>query len=217
MVKTKEALFNPALLLSVGLFPLIMVSVDLKSALIYAALVFLTWFLTFLLISAFRLIIGEQVRFICYALVVVAVIYLLDSAVYELFPRSYDSTSGIILSLFGSSVVFYELERTKDAPNFKTSFVDSFYVILSYVLSCVGVGLLREFLSRGQIFGKTLFPNFVGLSFFGELAGGLLVLVVIAFIHNILVGIYSKRKQTMEYLKERYSSVIEENLSKEDQ
>lgn len=215
MIKSKLSVVSPALFLSVGLFPLVMISVNLKVALIYSALIFLTWFFSFLLISAFRIIINERIRFICYALVVVAVIYLLDSAVYELFSSDYNSVSGIIMALFGSGVVFYELDRTKDDVKFKQSLGTSFYIIVSYVLSCVVVGGIREILSSGTIMGASLFVGFNGIPFFNELAGGLLIVVVVAFIHNIIIGIIGKRKATKEYLKERYLNVIEDNFTKE--
>lgn len=217
MVKSKLSVLNPALFLSVGLFPLIMISVDLKSALIYSALVFLTWFLTFMLISAFRIIIHERIRFICYALVVLAVVYFLDSAVYELFSASYNSVNGIIMALFGSGVVFYELERTKNEEKLKTALGSSFYVIVSYVLSCVLVGFLREILATGKIWGTAIFGDFSGFEFFGELAGGLLIVVVVAFVYNIVVNIYNKRKTTKQYLKERYTNILEEKFTKEAQ
>ena len=215
MVKSKLSVINPALFLSVGLFPLVMISVDFKSALIYSALVFLTWFFTFLLISAFRVIIPDRIRFICYTLVVLGVIYFLDSAVYELFSAHYDSLSGIIMALFGSSVVFYELERTKSEEKFKVSLGNSFYAIISYVVSCIAVGFLREILASGTILGSSVFGAFKGLAFFREIAGGLLIIVVVAFIYNIIVNILNKRKTTREYLKERYVSILEENFTKE--
>ena len=215
MIKSKLSVVNPALFLSVGLFPLVMISVSMKSALIYSALIFLTWFFSFLLISAFRVIINERIRFICYALVVLSVIYLLDSAIYELFSSDYDSLSGILMALFGSGVVFYELDRTRTDEKMKQSLESSFYVIISYVISCIVVGVLREILSCGTIMGKSLFAKFSGLSFFNEIAGGLLIVVVVAFIHNIVIGILSRRKATKEFLTERYLTVIEDNFTKE--
>lgn len=215
MVKSKLSVVNPALFLSVGLFPLVMISVDLKSALIYSALVFLTWFFTFLLISAFKIIIPDRIRFICYTLVVLGVVYFLDSAVYELFSTSYDRVSGIVMSLFGSSVVFYELERTKEEEKMKVSLLNSLYVILTYVASCVVVGAIREILAKGSLFESSVLGEFTGLEFFGELAGGLLIVVVVAFVYNILVNIYNKRKITKQYLKERYVSILEEKFNKE--
>ena len=215
MEKTKEWVFNPALYLGVGLFPLIMIGVDFRSALIYSALVFLTWFLTFLLISAFRTVIAHRVRFICYTLVMIAVVYLLDSAVYELYPKAYSSIGGIIMALFGSGVVFFELERTKNITKFKPAILSSFFVIFSYVVSMLGVGLIREFLSSGKVLEKVVLEGFNGFSFFSEVAGGLLIVVVIAFVHNIVAGIIKKRKKTSGYLTERYLCVIDENDARE--
>lgn len=215
MIKSKISVVNPALFLSVGLFPLIMINIGFKSALIYSALIFLTWFFSFLLISAFRIIINERIRFICYALVVLSVIYLLDSAVYELFSQNYDSVSGIIMSLFGSGVVFYELERTKNDEKLKQSLGTSFYIIISYVVLCIVFGFIREILANGSIMGDVISEGFKGLPFFGGIAGGLLIVVVLAFVHNIVIGILNKRKATKEYLKERYLNVIEENFNKE--
>lgn len=208
MNKTKDVLVNPALLFGVGLFPLIVSCADFKSALIYAVLLFLTAIFSQLLVSAFRLIIAQRVRFVCYTLVILSVVYFLDSAVCELFPKSYSSIHSLVVFLFASSIVFYSLEMASKKENFGAGFKYVLTTSASYCVLMVGVGFVREILSKGSIYGKSLSAEFTGLNFFSTAAGSLMIILVIALVYSIVACLLKKRVTIYNQLVERYGAVI---------
>jgi len=211
MNKTNNEWLSPALLFGVGLFPLIVVCTDLKSALIYGVMLFLTMFLSQLLIGAFRLIISKRVRFICYTLVVLSVVYVLDSAVYDLFPKSYSNLHVAVVFLLAASVVFYSLETASKEESFGLGVKTVLKIATGYSLTMVVVGLVREILGMGSIWGKTLSENFSGLNFFSSFAGGLMIILILALIVNSIALALQKRAKIYNQLVERYEAVINSN------
>ena len=216
MRKNRDLSYNPALFLGVGLFPLVVICTDLKTALIYSLLFFLTMFLSQLLVGAFRLIIGKRVRFICYTIAILSIVYFLDSAVNELFPKSYNNIHSLIVFIFACSVIFYLLETAGEEETFGKGFSKSMSVGLGYVLSMIIVGAVREFLSFGSIFGVQLIPGYKPLVFFNGFAGGLFVVIIIAFIYNLIVNVLKRREALFKNLTNRYSEAeLGEMLSSE--
>lgn len=211
MNKANGFLANPALLYGIGLFPLIVACVDFKSALIYAVLLFLTTMFSQLIISAFKLVINKRVRFICYTMVILAVVYFIDSAVCELFLKSYSSIHSLVVYLFASSVIIYAIEMASKAESFGSGFKYVLQVSTSYVITMVLVGFVREFLGKGTVWGKLVFENFVGLEFFSTMAGGLMIVIVFALIFNIIAKILQNRAKIYAQLVERYTAVLNEN------
>ena len=213
MNKHKSMLLNPALFFGVGLFPLVVVCTDFKSAILYAGILLLVMFLSQLLVGAFRLVIANRVRLVCYALSVLAVIYFVDSAIYELFPKSYSSVHGLIVFLFASSVIFYALETTKDEKTFGAGLKKTLIMGAEYSLIMVIIGFVRELVGFGSIWGTRL-GDFRGINFFNGLAGGLLIVLITALIYNTVATIILKRVKVYNSLVERYGAVLDVNAKK---
>lgn len=212
MSKTKEVLTNPAFLFGVGMLPLIAVCTDFKSAVIYACLMFLTMTLSQLLVGAFRLVIAKRVRFICYTLAVMAVVYVLDSALCELFFKSYSSLHSLVVFLLAGSVVFYSLEEANQKEDSGKGFKFVLITASEYSVSMIIIGLIREVLGSGSVWGNSISANFTGLSFFKTFAGGLMVILVLALIYLIVANILKKRAERYGHLVARYGTVIKQNL-----
>lgn len=199
--------FNPALVLGVGLFPLLIVATDFKSALIYAGLIFMMIMLTTMIVGAFKLIIPNRVRYICYTLCMLGIIYFLDSVFFELFSKNYSSTHSLIAFIFASSVILFCLETNKEKTTFGSYLGNSLLLGLDYCVSIILVGFVREILSYGTVFGKSL-GSFAGLKFFSTLAGGLMIVIVFSTIYTLVALFINKRKQLYSRLVDRYTLVL---------
>ena len=210
-MKQKSISFN-APILSLGLFPLLMVATSLKLALIYSLLFFLTLIISQLIVGAFRLIIAHRVRYVCYALVILGVIYFLDSLVYELFPKSYNSINSLIIFLFAGSLIYYSLSKTEDSKTFGEGLSTSCSIGLEFSFVMFVVGLARELLSQGTIWNRVVIDGFMGYNFFAGLAGGLLVVIIFALIYNLIKVAIKKRRALTFSLTKRYSAVIENKV-----
>lgn len=212
MVK-KEVTFNPSLMLGVGLFPLVVVCVDFKSAVIFGLILFFVMMLSQMLVGAFRLIIPKRVRFVCYCLAILSVIYFVDSLINEMAPKSYDSIHSLIVYILASSIVIYNIEQNKDVENFGVGLKNTAIVGGCYFATMFIVGLIREIVGAGSIWGNAIFNNFAGIKFISTFAGGLLVVVIIALIYNTISYYIKKRRKIYNTLVKRYTKVLEEGVN----
>ena len=74
------------------------------------------------------------------------------------------------------------------------------------------VGLIREILGFGTLWGKPLVEGFEGLNFFTTFAGGIMIVLIIALIYNSIAGVIKKRVDVYNNLVKRYSAVIDSNV-----
>lgn len=211
----KEITLNPSLMLGVGLFPLIVVCTDLKSAIIFGAILFCVMILSQMLVGAFKQIIPKRVRFVCYALVILCSIYFVDSLVSELATKAYGNVHNLIVYVFASSIVLYCLENNRYVENFGEGLKNTSIVGVYYFLTLLVVGLIREILGSGSIWGSHIFGDFGGISFILTSAGGLLVVVVLALIYNTIACFVKKRKKVYDILVSRYKDVLDETVKPE--
>lgn len=215
MEKQNAKTLNPALVLGIGLLPLIWVTLGIKSALIFSVLVFSAMVLSQLLVGAFRLVISHRVRFVCYALCVIAIVYFLDSFISELMPKSYGDVHGLIVLLFASSIIFYNLEQTRKVK-FGVGLKNTLIIGGLYALSIVAVGAIREILCSGSLWEMVLVEGFDGIAFFGTLPGALLIIMVFTLIYNSVAQLLLKRRRVYDTLVERYEAVLDENIKVDD-
>lgn len=214
MKQVKENVFNPALMFGIGLFPLVVLATSFKAALIFGLLVFGTIIISTLLYYAFKPIILENVRIPIYALIVFSSVYFLDSLLSELFVKGYKEVHPLISFLFATSIVIYALERNKEEESFGKGIKFSSLLSLEYFVSLVIVGITREFLAFGTIWNKTIISGFNGLSFFAGLVGGMLVVVVYAFIYNSISYVIRKRRNIQKSLALRYEMYLNSVVQK---
>lgn len=210
MKEQKKLLPNMALMFGVGLLPLLFLTLTLKTALIYAVMLFLVMLFSELIMGAFKVIINSNVRYIIYAFVVISVVYFIDSAVYELFPKNYNNLHFIVVMLFGASVVFYSLETNITNMKFKSAVGLTIKMGGEYALTIILMGLIREVLAFGTLWGKTL-GNFKGIKFFSSIAGALLIVFVFAVVYNLIAQSVEKRIEVYNQLTRRYSEVLKKN------
>lgn len=216
MNSSKETMFNPSLMLGIGLFPLLVVSTTIKMSLAYAVLMFLSLCLSYLIVGLFKPIIPHRVRFICYALTLLCGVYFFDSALCELFPKYYESLQGLVVFLLASSIIFFLLETGLKKEKFGDGFKTIARLGGEYALTMVLVGLIREALGHGSLWGILITEDFDGFPFFNTLAGGVMILVILALIYNVVVHFIYKRIKLHKSLKERYLAVIESKVDIKD-
>lgn len=212
MKKISEKVFNPALMLGIGLFPLLIIADSLKSALLFGVLIFLALFVSSLIYYAFKPIILENVRIPIYALITFSAVYFLDSVVSELFIKQYNSVHALVAYIFVAVILMYMFEINKETERFGKGLKTSIILGVEYLISLVIVGSVRELLSNGSLWGKAIVVDYSGLEFFSTIAGGLLVVIVYAFVYNVISGFIRSRRTTMKNLVDRYEKYLKENV-----
>lgn len=217
MKKINENVFNPALMFGIGLFPLLIVADNLKSAMLFGLLILCTIAICCFIYYAFKPIILENVRIPIYALIIFAGVYFLDSVVSELFIESYSSVHALVSYLFVAVIVMFMFESSKKEENFKVGFKNAILLGIEYLISLIIVGSVRELLSFGTLWGKEIVVDYVGFPFFGGIVGGLLVITIYALVYNVLSYVIKRHFKVQETLVTRYQKYLEENVKFEPQ
>lgn len=215
MKKINENVFNPALMFGIGLFPLLIVADNLKSAVLFGLLILCALVICCLIYYAFKPIIVHSVRIPIYTLIIFSAVYFLDSVVSELFISKYNSVHALVSYLFVAVIIMFMFEHSKNEEKVKVGLKNSIILGTEYLISLAIVGAIREVLAYGKVWGVEIVTNYDGLPFFQTVVGGLLVIVVYALIYNVLSYVIRKHQKVQESLAYRYQLYLEENVKLE--
>lgn len=202
MTKFNEYIFNPVTFFGIGLYPILAICTNLQNAGKFALIMLIVMIVSSLIICALRPIINQNVRIPCYVLVVLGIMYFVDSMVGELWITDYSNISFIFSYVFVSTVIIFMFETSLKNEKFVGSLLTSLNIAIEYALCMIIVGLVRQLLSGVAIVGDS------GVSFFQTFIGGLVVLCVYALGYNYLAGIIKKRRQVYLGLVDRYTLLM---------
>jgi electron transport complex protein RnfE len=202
MTKTNEYIFNPVTFFGIGLYPILAICTNLQNAARFALIMLIVMVASSLIICALRPIINKNVRIPCYILIVLGIMYFIDSMVGELWVTDYSNISYIFSYVFVSTVIIFMFETSLKNEKFLGSLLTSLNIAIEYVLCMIIVGLVRQILSGVAIVGDS------GVSFFQTFIGGLVVLCLYALGYNYLASIIKKRRRVYLGLVDRYTLLM---------
>ena len=215
MKKINDNVFNPALMFGIGLFPLLIICTNLKYAVIFGVLILLALIVSNLLYYAFKPIILESVRIPIYAMIIFGSIYFIDSMISELLPNDYGKIHSMIVYLFVTVIIIYMFESNKKEESFKVGFKNSLFLGIDYLVSLALVGVIREMLAFGKVWGQEIVIGYDGLEFFTTILGGLLVVTIYAIVYNVVAYYIRKHQKIKEVLATRYELYLNQNVKYE--
>ncbi len=207
MKKYNEQILSPVAFYGIGLLPIMMVCTSALNALKFGAILFVAVVLCNLLYLAFKPIVNDNVRIPCYVLLVIGVEYLIDSVLSEFTIGSYSSVTNLVSYLFVATIIIYLFETSSKVKTASESLLDGIMVCGEYALCMVVIGLVREILGFGTLFGANLFGS--GIPLFAGQIGALLLICVYAVVYNILTASLKKRRKTYYSLVDRYGMFLD--------
>lgn len=208
MIKQKDGIENPVVSAGIGLLPIIYACTTALNSLKFVGMLFVAILLSVLLYLLFKPIMIDNVRVPCYVLIIFGVEYFLDSFTSELFMNGYSSIADSITYLLVATIIIYIFENIKSTESFGRSFVVSTIMGLRYIICGFVVGVVREVLGKGSIFGFHFLGD--GIKLFNGYVGAMAVICVYAVIYGLFV--VSRRKKYLAYnsLTDRYCKYLEE-------
>ena len=138
------------------------------------------------LLSAMKNFIPDQVRIPVYVVVVATLATILQMFMHAYMPALYKSLGIFIPLIAVNCIVIGRAESFASKNGIIPSFFDGLGMGLGFTLALTVLGLLRELLGSGKVFGMTIYPETYGTLIFILAPGAFIVMgYLIALINKL--------------------------------
>lgn len=178
---------NPIFILMLGMCPTLAVTTSGNNGLYMGLTTTLVLAMSNLVISALRKVIPEKVRIPAY-IVIVATLVTVVQLLLEAYLPQINELLGIYIPLIVVNCIILGRAEAYAAKNSAAlSLFDGIGMGLGFTLALTAIGIVRELLGAGAIFGKVIFPeSFEPMTIFVLAPGAFFVLAGLTALQNKL-------------------------------
>ena len=178
---------NPTLVLMLGMCPTLAVTTSAVNEFGMGVSTLVVLVMSNLVISALRKVIPDAVRLPAYIVIVASLVTVVELLMEAYVPDIYDAL-GIYIPLIVVNCIILgraEAYASKNPP--LLSAMDGLGMGLGFTISLSVIGLIRELLGAGTVFGMQVMPSaYKPIAIFIKAPGAFLVLAVLVIIMNSL-------------------------------
>ena len=178
---------NPTLVLMLGMCPTLAVTTSCTNGFGMGVSTLVVLVMSNLVISALRKVIPDDVRLPAYIVIVASLVTVVELLMEAYVPDIYDAL-GIYIPLIVVNCIILgraEAYASKNPP--LLSAMDGLGMGLGFTISLSVIGLIRELLGAGTVFGMQVMPSaYKPIAIFIKAPGAFLVLAVLVIIMNSL-------------------------------
>ena len=178
---------NPTLVLMLGMCPTLAVTTSCMNGFGMGVSTLVVLVMSNLVISALRKVIPDDVRLPAYIVIVASLVTVVELLMEAYVPSIY-SALGIYIPLIVVNCIILgraEAYASKNPP--LLSAMDGLGMGLGFTISLSVIGLIRELLGAGTVFGIQVMPSaYKPIAIFIKAPGAFLVLAVLVIIMNAL-------------------------------
>ena len=178
---------NPTLVLMLGMCPTLEVTTSCMNGFGMGVSTLVVLVMSNLVISALRKVIPDAVRLPAYIVIVASLVTVVELLMEAYVPDIYDAL-GIYIPLIVVNCIILgraEAYASKNPP--LLSAMDGLGMGLGFTISLSVIGLIRELLGAGTVFGMQVMPSaYKPIAIFIKAPGAFLVLAVLVIIMNSL-------------------------------
>ena len=178
---------NPTLVLMLGMCPTLAVTTSCMNGFGMGVSTLVVLVMSNLVISALRKVIPDAVRLPAYIVIVASLVTVVELLMEAYVPDIYDAL-GIYIPLIVVNCIILgraEAYASKNPP--LLSAMDGLGMGLGFTISLSVIGLIRELLGAGNVFGMQVMPSaYKPIAIFIKAPGAFLVLAVLVIIMNSL-------------------------------
>ena len=177
---------NPVLILLLGCCSVLAISVTVSGALGMGAALTFVLVGSNVVISLLRKIIPDKIRIPCFIVVIATFVTIVQLVMQAYLPDLY-STLGLFIPLIVvNCIVLGRAEAFASKNTVWHSLLDGLFMGLGFTWALTLIGLVREILGAGSIFGHNFIGGNDGMLLFILAPGGFLILgYLMAFVKNI--------------------------------
>ena len=142
---------NPILVMLLGLCPVLVVTDTFDKALGMGVAVILVLFFTNLVISLIRKIVPNEIRIPVFIVIIACFVTMVDRLMEAFTPTLYSSLGVVISMITVNCIVLGRGEAFASKNKVLPSIIDGLGTGVGFLVACVIIGLLREFLGKGGL------------------------------------------------------------------
>lgn len=176
---------NPSIILMLGMCPTLAVTTSATNGLGMGLSTLAVLIFSNLIISLMRKIIPDQVRLPAYIVIVASLVTIVDLLLQAYVPSLYKSLGIFIPLIVVNCIILGRAEAYANKVEPALAVFDGIGMGLGFTISLTVIGIVREFLGAGSVFGHALLPKSVPtIAIFIKAPGAFLVMAILVAILN---------------------------------
>ncbi len=176
---------NPILVLALGLCPTLAVSTSLKNALGMGLSATFVLISSNVLISLVKSFIPSRVRIPSYIVIIATFVTIVELVMEAYFPALYKQLGIFVPLIVVNCIILGRAEAFASRRGVVESFLDGLGMGIGFTLTLSVIGLVREVLGAGKIWGYPVSLDFVPVLMFALPPGALLVLGLLLILKQV--------------------------------
>ena len=196
---------NPVFVMLLGLCPTLAVSNTATNALAMGLATTFVLLCSGVLVSILRDVIPKQVRIASYIIVIATFVTIVDYAIQAISLDLYKALGAFIQLIVVNCIILGRAEAYASKNRVANSFVNALGMGAGFTLAMLCLGIVREILGSGSLFGISVFgPEFQPWAIFVLPPGGFFVLAFWLY----LFAVIRKQKQTAAVAETRAGQAV---------
>ena len=178
---------NPTFVLMLGMCPTLAVTTSAKNGLGMGFATMAVLILSNFLISCLRKIIPEGVRVPVYITIIASFVTIIEMVMHAFVKPLYDSLGIFIPLIVVNCIILGRAEAYANKNNAILSIFDGIGIGLGFTIGLTSIGIIRELLGNGTIFGHQIMPkSYEPIAIFVMAPGAFLILALLCALQNKL-------------------------------
>lgn len=188
---------NPVFVMLLGLCPVLAVTNTASNALAMGLATTFVLLCSGVLVSLLRTVIPKQVRIACYIIIIATFVTIVDYSLQAISLDIHKALGAFIQLIVVNCVILGRAEAYASKNKVFSAFVNALGMGLGFTFALLCLGIVREVLGFGSIFGVDLFgPSFQPWAVFALPPGGFFVLAFWLFIFSVVRTRRQQRKES---------------------
>jgi electron transport complex protein RnfE len=150
---------NPVFVQVLGMCPVLAVSNTAENALAMGLATAFVLLMSNILVSALRNFIPKQVRIASYILIIATFVTITDYAIQAISVDLHKSLGAFISLIVVNCLILSRAEAFAAKNNLGRSILDALGMGVGFTFALLCLGIVREILGNGSLFGLSLFPD----------------------------------------------------------
>ncbi len=188
---------NPTFVLMLGMCPTLAVTTSALNGLGMGVATMAVLIMSNLLISLLRKVIPDGVRVPVYIIIIASFVTIVEMLMHAYVTPLYNSLGIFIPLIVVNCIILGRAESYASKHNVVLSIFDGIGVGIGFTIGLTAIGIVRELLGNGTLFGKQIMPeSFEPISIFILAPGAFLVLSLLCALMNKINSKSGNKKQT---------------------
>ena len=175
---------NPTFVLMLGMCPTLAVTTSAINGLGMGVSTLIVLMFSNLLISMFRNVIPDRVRIPAFIVIVASLVTMVQLLIEGFVPSLYASLGIYIPLIVVNCIILGRAESYASKNGIILSFLDGLGMGLGFTIALTMIGMVRELIGAGAVFGYKIIPDEYNVSIFVLAPGAFFVLALLTALQN---------------------------------